>query len=322
MKTRVFITVDTEMSPALHQQGWSAKDNLASSIFGQCTSGAYGISHQMDVLDEYGLTGIFFADPMPALLFGPELLQDIVQPIVSRGHEIQLHIHTEWLEFLPNSPVGSLRGRNIGDFPLDAQITLLDLAREMLCAAGAPPPNAFRAGNYGANDDTLRALRSLGIACDSSFNPSYLGQECQISLPVETSTLTRKLGVNVLPVGAIMDTWKTRRHAQICALSSWEMKAAIDHCAATSLRNFVTITHSFELLTRDRKRHNAAVKARFDALCRNIALHPDLESGSFRELGEPDREMPTTPAEQLPPFMVRRLMRMGKQALYRVVIER
>lgn len=322
MACKIFITIDTEMSLALYQQGWSAKDNMASSIFGVCASGSYGISYQMDQLEKYGLTGVFFVDPLSSLLFGQELLNDIVEPILTRGHEVQLHIHTEWLEFLPDNPAGNLLGHNIGDFPLDIQIMLLGLAEEKLQAAGAPPSIAFRAGNYGANDDTLRALHRLGIAYDSSFNASYLGEECRITLPANTTILTEKLGMKVLPVGAIMDTPTTQRHAQVCALSSWEMRDALDHCGTSEQPHFVTVTHSFELLSRDRMRLNAAVQSRFESMCSHIAKHPELESGSFNQLATTAEEAPTTNAELLPPFLIRRLTRIGKQALYRLVIER
>jgi len=322
METGLYITIDTEMSPALHQQGWSAGDNLNSSIFGRCDSGDFGISYQMHVMEEAGLTGIFFVDPMPALVYGPQILPDIIAPIVERGHEVQLHIHTEWLEFADHNPVGGLTGHSIKDFPLQAQVDLLGLARELLCSAGAPDPNAFRAGNYGANDDTLKALHLLGINYDTSFNPAYIGNGCDISLTADQVSMVRKHGVDVLPVSAIQNTKDSLRHAQVCALSSWEMKAALDHAARTEQSHFNVVTHSFELLTRNRKRVNAAVKARFDNLCRHAGAHSLIKSHGFH--GMPSTVMQRDgqgDAERLPPFLIRRLTRMGKQALYQLVIE-
>ena len=322
METGLYLTIDTEMSPALHQQGWSAADNLASSIFGRCDSGVFGINHQMDVMEEADLIGIYFVDPMPALVYGREILPEIVAPIVERGHEVQLHIHTEWLEFADHNPVGGLTGHSIKDFPLNAQVELLGLARDLLCEAGAPEPNAFRAGNYGANDDTLKALHLLGIDYDTSFNPAYLGNGCDISLPADQINMIGKHGVEVLPVSAIQNTKNSLRHAQVCALSSWEMKAALEHAARTGQRHFNVVTHSFELLTRNRKRVNAAVKARFDALCRHAGEHPLIESHGFHDI--PKHMMQSEAkdnAERLPPFLIRRLTRMGKQALYQLVLE-
>jgi len=108
---------------------------------------------------------------MPGLIWGTAAIEDVVGPIVRRGHDVQLHIHTEWLELTGSAnPVGRT-GTNIADFNLDEQCNLLDRARSLLVAAGAPLPRAFRAGNYGANDDTLRALAILGLSHDSSHCP-------------------------------------------------------------------------------------------------------------------------------------------------------
>src|SRR3546814_1564383 len=90
----------------------------------------------MDMLERHGLTGVFFVDPMPALVYGPKIIAEIVRPIVARGHEVQLHIHTEWLRFARFNPAGKLTGRNIGDFPLSAQKKLIGLARDILVSAG------------------------------------------------------------------------------------------------------------------------------------------------------------------------------------------
>src|SRR3546814_3257986 len=131
----------------------------------------------MDMLERHGLTGVFFVDPMPALVYGPKIIAEIVRPIVARGHEVQLHIHTEWLRFARFNPAGKLTGRNIGDFPLSAQKKLIGLARAILVCAGAPEPIAFRAGTFGPTDDPLR--RSEEHKCDlqsiTRFSYGFLG---------------------------------------------------------------------------------------------------------------------------------------------------
>src|SRR3546814_9494722 len=50
------------------------------------------------------------------------------------------------------------------------------LAADMLVRAGAPEPVAFRAGNFGANDDTLRALDALGFLFDSSRSEEHTSE--------------------------------------------------------------------------------------------------------------------------------------------------
>ena len=56
--------------------------------------GEVGIEYQMDVFDRHGLKAVFFVDPMPALVWGVEAISDVVGPIVARGHDVQLHLHS------------------------------------------------------------------------------------------------------------------------------------------------------------------------------------------------------------------------------------
>ncbi|GAB5487700.1 MAG: hypothetical protein Pars2KO_12700 [Parasphingorhabdus sp.] len=275
----------------------------------------------MDLMESYDLKGVFFVDPMPALVYGSAIVADMVSPIVERGHEVQIHMHTEWLEFTKKNPVGGRLGRNIKDYPLNAQIELIGLARDLLCDAGAPNPNAFRAGNYGANDDTLRALKTLGIAYDSSFNPAYLGSGCDMSFPAHQNCLTEKHGVKELPIAAIRETGSRLRHAQVCALSSWEMKAALDHAVYAGLPHFVAITHSFEFLSRNRKGLNSAVRARFESLCRHVSQQPLLTDGGFHNWPQISDAKSEQQFERLPPVLIRRLARIGQQAIARLVAE-
>ena len=283
-KTQVLITVDTELSAGLHQRGYSPSENFNSSILGRCPTGDFGIIHQMECLDARGLKGIYFVDPLPALIYGEQIISDIVGPIVERGHDVQLHIHTEWLQWCPNSPVDERTGRNIADFSFTDQCTLLKYAAEILTRSGAARPIAFRAGNYGANDDTLRALYSIGIKWDTSFNPAYLNSGCGISLTADQTSPAIRECVLELPVSTIFDMPAHIRPAQVCALSSAEMRAALRHAILQNQPLFNIVTHSFELLSRDRKRENLSVINRFNSLAEMIVSDPSLTTATFADL--------------------------------------
>lgn len=284
MSTAVLITVDTELSAGRQGRGWSVDDNFRSSFLGRCGQGDFGVPWLLDRLDAAGARGVFFVDPMPALVHGDALIADMVGPIVDRGHEVQLHIHTEWLEWARHSPVGERRGRNIGDFSLEDQVVLIGYARDVLMRAGAPAPIAFRAGNYGADDRTIAALDRLGIAWDTSFNAGYLGGDCTITALPSSVTPQRRGSVGLVPVSGIFDRPGHFRPAQVCAMSAREMRAALDHAARNAHPCFTIVTHSFEMLSRDRSRPNRAVMARFEALCRHIAAQPALRAEGFRDL--------------------------------------
>lgn len=311
----VYITIDTEYSPAYfkprarHDYGL----NYNRSVAGIAVDGEVGIHYQMDVLEEYGLTGVFFVDPMPGLIWGIKAIADIVEPIIARGHDVQLHPHTEWLDYVEDSPVDGKTGRNMADFTLDEQVVLIDVARDLLIDAGAPAPVAFRAGNYGANDDTLRALAKLGIAYDSSFCPGIEDSACDIRLTADYTKPLHYCGVTEVPIGSIMTRGKGQRHAQLVSLSAQEMIAAIRHAAHQGDEQFTLVSHSFELLSRNRHRVNKLVKRRFEKLCATIAIMRGVTTGTYRD------NPPTVPDQEettlLPHNPVRAVVRIGEQML-------
>ncbi|WP_296679038.1 hypothetical protein [Novosphingobium sp.] len=313
--TRLYITVDTEYSCglALRDGAGNRTGNFARSIACDTAIGPLGIGYQMDRLDQYGLKAVFFVDPMPALVWGTAAIADVVGPIVSRGHDVQLHLHSEWLALAgSNNPVGPRTGRNIADFSLDDQCVLIDRARDLLVAAGAPRPVAFRAGNYGANDDTLRALAHLGIAYDTSHCPAIPGADCAISLGPDDRAVLAHCGVIEVPIGAIGAANGALRHFQLTALTISEIAAALRHAAARQVPSMTLVSHSFELLSRDRMRANQVVKRRFDTLCAVLGSLKDVRTATYAS--DPPEPAPGLQAV-LPHRWPRTLRRMAEQAV-------
>ncbi|MCE7798628.1 hypothetical protein LWE61_19025 [Sphingobium sufflavum] len=319
--TRALITIDTELSASRQQAGMAWQDNLRHSLTGSTNVGDYGIGWQMDRMEAHGIRGVFFVDPMPGLIHGPDLVARMVEPILSRGHEVQVHIHTEWLQWAKDSPVDGRTGRNIGDFTLADQVALLGWARDTLVAAGAPGPNAFRAGNYGANDDTLRALARLGILWDSSYNADYAGRPCHITLPSETVDPVWREGVLEAPVAGIWDRPDHFRPAQVCALSVAEMVQGLTHAARDGAHSFIVVSHSFEMLSRDRMRPNRLVMKRFEALCAAIAADERVVASGFADL-----PVPTPSASAVRPRLaashIRTAWRVAEQGFATLVYEK
>jgi hypothetical protein len=217
--TDVLITIDTELSVSRHRRGASLAENMAASIDGAVDKGRFGIGWQMDRLEAHGLRGVFFVDPMPARVVGDGFLGEIVEPIVARGHEVQLHIHSEWLALAAGSPKPSGSGQFIHEFSQEDQAALIREAADRLVAAGAPRPIAFRAGNYAASDETLSALAGEGILWDTSFNAHYLGGACRIGLPASSNAPVRHAGLIEAPVSGLNDRPGRFRAAQVCAVS-------------------------------------------------------------------------------------------------------
>jgi len=283
--TTAYITIDTEYSSGLFKgrDAHSRLDNFSRSIGCVTPDGPAGITHQLSLFKKYGLRAVFFVDPMPAMVWGIGAIEDVIWPILEAGQDVQLHIHTEWLELAgADAILPSRTGNNIKDFGFDEQCQLLEYARDTLVAAGAPKPAAFRAGNYGANDDTLRALAELGIRYDSSHAPGLVGAgACEIALGAEDRAPLLYEGVVEVPIGCIGTINGGLRHAQITALSLDEMSAAIEHASELDETAFVLVTHSFELINRTSLAMNRVVRSRFEGLCEALAQMPGVDTGDF-----------------------------------------
>jgi len=262
------VTIDTEYSSGAYADGRARRleDNFDLAVGCKHSKGNVGILHQMDVMTRAGITGTFFVDPMPALVWGQRAVDIVVQPILERGHDVQLHCHTEWLELAPDNGLSPLSGQNIKDFPLADQTDIIAFGIEALMRAGAPFPVAFRAGNYGANDDTLHALAANGIGIDSSF-PTGLVSDCEITMPIGDSRPRKLNGVSEFPIAALDAGGGTYRHAQVTSLSAREMRNAIRGAVSDSWPAFILISHSFELFDRKRRKPNLIVARRFAELC-------------------------------------------------------
>lgn len=314
--TRVYITIDTEYSSGL-LKGLSQADrvdNFARSIACVTPDGPAGITHKLDLLRQYGQKAVFFVDPMPALVWGVAAIEDIVGPILDAGQDVQLHCHTEWLELAGDrNPLSSKRiGRNLLDFPLEEQAQLLDFARDTLIAAGAPAPVAFRAGNYGANDDTLRALADLGIAYDSSHCPALRQGASEISLGSEDRDPAYHMGVIEVPVGSISTLFDGQRHAQITALTRIEMGAAIRYARDTGRDSFTLVSHSFELINRRSLAVNKIVRKRFTCLIKELESMRGVTTGNYRDT-PPQVRSRIMYSELLPACPIRTSVRVAEQ---------
>ena len=314
--TRVFITIDTEYSSGLYTGPGPADraENYARSIACLTPNGPTGITHKLQLLQQFGQKAVFFVDPMPALVWGVAAIEDIIAPIITAGQDVQLHCHTEWLGIAgAANPLPSGRtGKNIADFPFDEQCQLLDYARATLMAAGAPTPVAFRAGNYGASDDTLRALAAIGMAYDSSHCPALPDGACRISLGPEDREPVLHQGLIEVPVGTIGTMTGGQRHAQITALTLAEMLAAIRHARDGQRESFTLVSHSFELINRRKLAVNRIVRRRFSGLLRALTIMDRVETGTFAE-SPPKLTALGASSQPLPATAMRTSMRYAEQ---------
>jgi hypothetical protein len=291
MPLNVFITVDTEVWP--RHADWretSLREDLRRDLYGVTPEGEFGVPYQMDVLDHFGLKAVFFVESLFPCAVGIDPLKALVSQIRSRGHEVQLHLHTEWLSWIDPPLLPGRLGNNLNEFTEEEQTLLLSRGVDNLRAAGVQDVCAFRAGNYGANFDTLRALSRQGIQFDSSHNTCYLRSTCHMRTPAPLLQPARLEEVWEFPVSFFGDWPGHYRHAQLCACSSQEMTGALMQAWEAGWYSFVIVSHSNELI-RGRKQTavpplpDHTVIARFNRLCEFLAEHRDkFRTTTFSEL--------------------------------------
>ena len=313
--TPVFLTVDTEFAWRHHVAGLDVDAIYARSI----EPAGVGLGFQLDLLRRHRLKACFFVDPMPAMIFGLEPFRRMVRTILDAGQEVQLHLHPNWA----GAKVGD-RGQSYGcfqmvEYDLEAQRDLLSGAGELLVAAGAPDPLAFRAGAYSANDDTLAALAQLGFTYDSSHNGAAAPWPSQIGLPTrQIAPLWR--GVTEVPVTVIEDAPGSLRTFQLCALSAAEARDALEHAAANDHAAVTIVSHGFELANRAGTRPNAVHVRRSERLCEMLDdRRADLPTAHFTDRPQfaPDRN-----DRPLGPNLLRTRWRQAEQLWSNMVEER
>jgi hypothetical protein len=262
-----FLTIDTEFAWRHHAAG----HGLAAIVARSLEPGGVGVAHQLERLSAYRLKACFFVDPLPALAYGLEPFRRLVDAILAAGQEVQLHLHPNWAGARAGDK-GAAHGRfELIDHTEAGQRALIGGAAELLVAAGAPPPVAFRAGSYGADDATLRALAALGFAYDSSHDGAHHPWPSRIGLPPAQVAPVAHQGLVEVPVSLVEEPGGSLRHAQLCALSSAEMTALLDHAVARQHAAVTIVSHSFELANRDGTRANAVHVGRFEALLDALA---------------------------------------------------
>ena len=296
---KVFITVDTEVYPLL--PGWrdsALAGDIARDIYGRTKEGDFGLVYQLDLLNSHGLKAVFFVEGLFASAVGLGPLRDIVGLIQNAGHEVQLHVHPEWLEHLPKEAWSGRAGELIRQFTEEEQTEMIALALGNLRDSGASDVVAFRAGDYAANFDTMRALVTNGISFDTSYNYCHLPADFRApsGQPLVQPTLLDRIWE--FPISFFSDRPGRFRHAQLMACSHAEIASAMMAAWRDNWYAFVIVSHSCELLM-DRRRRlhrprpDRILIRRFRRLCEFLDSHRDkFETATFA--GIDPREIPTT----------------------------
>jgi hypothetical protein len=231
-------------------------------------------------------------------------------------------MHPEWLTDPRMPALPEFRGPYIHEYDDEVQYELIGRGIERLCAAGAATIKSFRAGSWGANLATLRALKRHGIRIDSSLNACYGASLPDLPRRTELLQPFSIEGVCEYPLTYFNDLPPSgQRELQICACSSSELEHVLEKAYAEKWQCVVIVTHSFELVrVTDLHRGKGNIGPmrllgdRYRALCEFLGDNRDrFVTGAIG-----DASLPLSPAVQPRPVQsnhLRTYRRMISQAI-------
>ncbi len=299
-RVQVFFTVDVEIWPG----GWTDIDGrfpeaFQRYIYGPTAAGPHGLPLKLKVLRDHGLKGVFFVEPVFSARFGLAPLQEVVGLIQDAGQEVQLHVHAEWLDvarqpIVTQPPPGKVQHLSL--LSLQHQTELIGWSRRRILEAGAAQSNAFRAGSFMFNHDTLRALEANGVSIDSSYNHYFDGPASGIREPGgQIPIMPFRVGSTIeVPVTVYRDLPFHIRPVQLKACSLAEMTSVLNKAADAGHSTVVIVSHSFELLDRRDYSPDETVVRRFRGLCEFLGRNADrFETRGFADTHcEPVEQQP------------------------------
>lgn len=294
----VFLTFDIE----IWCNGWNDLDRAFPTsferyIYGHSAHGDYALPQTLAILNRHRLKGVFFVEPLFATRFGVAHLEVIVQLIREAGHEIQLHLHPEWTDeaLTPLIDNCQIKRQHLSYYTLDEQTALIAHGQQLLESAGSGSIRAFRSGSFAANRDTYEALRRNGIMLDTSLNRCHAVSAPDLRNEHTFDEAFLVQDVTTLPVTVLKDGFGQDRPAQIGACGFSEMREALVSACKTGTRDFVVVSHNFEMLKPGSAEPDWFVVKRFERLCDFLASHPEqFQVRSF------DNDLCLTPQQPQP----------------------
>ena len=201
---QILITCDTEVGE-LHA---GRADAFEIFIKGEIEDREVGVKLINDLASKCGAAVEHFVDVYPYERYGEHKFEQLCRDIIQSEHGINLHTH-------PSGKYDKNR-KFMWQYSVDEQTEIVNFGKQKIKEWTGMDVLAHRAGGYGANDDTLRALRVNDIFIDSSF--FYKNENCKINYDY-INKASEKNGVLQLPVSVYE---KQKRYGFLKTKSSFQ----------------------------------------------------------------------------------------------------
>jgi hypothetical protein len=247
-------TCDVEVN-LRYQRIPDLKTAVDEHVFGVTPGGRgkeYGIRYLMDALEKHGMKGTFFVDVLMQFQLGEHQLRRVIDSILTRGHDVQLHLHPNPNLYYADDPalrqlgLEYARTRSLSTFKRS-----IELGCEIFTRCVGRPPLAFRNGSYALADEYFDVLHGLGIRFDSSL---YAFKNAAVSpwLKTRSTPFQHTSGVIELPVTWVVlrsgQTTRVRQHTVHLGSDAARINQALSTLWAAAPAPVVMVTHSYTML--------------------------------------------------------------------------
>lgn len=159
------ITVDTEAQP-----NRASCAHVQRLIHGCFSSRSGGIGKMMDIAEKNNVALTFFLDYAELDLYGGQIIE-AGKLIDTRGHDLQLHFHPEFLSEETLNRHGCRR-QKLDELDYKHAHAYMDIMLERHSQVSSVDPVAFRGGGYRYSSVLLDVLAQSGIQVCSNHNPA------------------------------------------------------------------------------------------------------------------------------------------------------
>jgi hypothetical protein len=185
MTKQILLTCDTEVG----ELSGSVSNAFEVFIEGKVDRQTVGYQLINQIAANYSATVTHFVDVYPFECYGEQKFSGLCESILLSGHELALHTH-------PSGRFDKKR-QFMHQYSYKEQAEIIAFGKQKIKDWAGIEVKSHRAGGYGANNDTLGALKENDIFIDSSFFANH--PHCQIELKT-INQISRVKGVLEVPV--------------------------------------------------------------------------------------------------------------------------
>lgn len=185
MPQKVLVSIDTE--------GPAGSNPVERMIYGKTSDEKeYGIHYLMNIFSAHNIRGLFFVDIPEIADHGADKIERVLKDIEENGHDTGVHVHPDHM--------ADINRRYLWQYSRDEQYEIIARCTDFYTKILRKQPKSFRAGRYGADNNTLSVLDEIGYKYDmSEFHSS---RYCKIEPEVTWNRIVTcgKNGLKEVPV--------------------------------------------------------------------------------------------------------------------------